>query len=184
MRKLIYAINQTLDGCYDHGRLVSDDEVFKYHTNLVREADTLLFGRKTYELMVPYWPDIAKNPSADKLEIEFARAFVSKKMVVVSRSLKKIEGKDTRIVCENLGDEILNLKKVPGENILTGGVVIPSQLIELGLVDEYHFVIQPILSGEGKRLLEGISLPKLLKLKLVETKSFGGGAVALRYLKR
>lgn len=184
MRKLIYAINQTLDGCYDHGILVPDDEVFKYHTNLVREAGLLLFGRKTYELMVPYWPDIAKDPSGDKLEIEFAQAFASKKMAVASRSLKKIEGKDARIVHGNLRNEILKLKKEKGKNILTGGVDIPSQLIGLGLVDECHFIIQPILAGGGRRLLEGMSLPKPLKFKLAETKAFSGGAVALRYLKR
>jgi dihydrofolate reductase len=102
---------------------------------------------------------------------------------VFSRSLESPEGQNTRIVRTNLKDEILKLKKGQGKNILVGGVDIPSQLIELGLVDEYRFVVQPIVAGEGRRLLEGISLEKL-QLKLVESKTFKSGCVALRYLKR
>ena len=124
----------------------------------MRDADLLVFGRKTYELMVPYWPDVAKNPSGTKADSEFAQAFVSKNKIVFSRSLDSAEGKNTRIVRTNLQDEILKLKQEQGKNILVGGVDIPSQLIELGLVDEYHFVVQPIIAGEGRRLFEGISL--------------------------
>ena len=91
---------------------------------------------------------------------------------------------NTRIVRRKLQDEILKLKQEPGQNILAGGVNIPSQLIELGLVDEYRFVVQPILAGEGRRLLEGVSLPEKLQMKLVESKPFKSGCVALRYLKQ
>jgi len=91
---------------------------------------------------------------------------------------------NTRIVSTNLRDEILKLKQEQGKNILAGGVNIPSQLIELGLVDEYRFVVMPIIVGEGRRLLEGISLPEKLQLKLVESKPFKSGCVALRYLKQ
>ena len=94
------------------------------------------------------------------------------------------EDKNTRIVRTNLHDEILKLKQEPGNNILVGGVDIPSQLIELGLVDEYRFVVMPIIAGEGRRLLEGVSLPERLQLKLVESKIFDSGCVALRYLKQ
>ena len=103
-----------------------------------------VYGRKTYQLMVPYWPDVAKNPSETKADIEFAQAFVSKKKIVFSRSLASAEGENTKIVRTNLRDEILKLKQEQGKNILTGGVDIPSQLIELGLVDEYRFVIMPV----------------------------------------
>jgi len=113
---------------------------------------------------------------------EFAQAFDSvNNIVVFSQSLEKAEGKKTRIVRTNLQNEILKLKQEQGKNILTGGVNIPSQLIELGLVDEYHVVIQPLVVGEGTRLLEGISLEE--KLNLVESKIFPSGCVALRYLK-
>jgi dihydrofolate reductase len=184
MRNVIYAINTTLDGCCDHTKQVTDDESQEYFAQLVREADLLVFGRKTYQLMVPYWPDIAKSHSETKAENEFADTFVSKKLVVFSRSLDSVEDKNTRIVRTNLRDEILRLKQEPGKDILVGGVDIPSQLIALGLVDEYRFVVGPIVAGEGTRLLEGVSLRESLKLKLVESKIFESGCVALRYLKQ
>ena len=125
--------------------------------------------------MVPYWPDVAKNQSETKAENEFARAFDSINKIVFSRSLDSAEDKNTRIVRTNLRDEILKLKQEQGKNILVGGVDIPSQLIELGLVDEYRFVVSPIIAGEGRRLLEGVSLPEKLQLKLVESKIFKSG---------
>jgi len=184
MRKLIYAINMTLDGCCDHTKMTPDEDLFEYYIRLVRDSDLFVYGRKTYQLMVPYWPDIAKNASGEtKADVEFARAFDSKKIVVFSRSLDKVEGKNTRLVSTDLKDEILRLKQEPGKYILAGGVAIPSQLIELGLVDEFRFVIVPVLAGEGRRLMDGISLQEKLRLKLVESKIFKSGCVALRYLK-
>ncbi|MGB7439105.1 MAG: dihydrofolate reductase family protein [Candidatus Acidiferrum sp.] len=184
MRKLIFAINITLDGCCDHTKTIADEELLEYYTHLLRDADLLVFGRKTYQLMVPYWPDIAKSHSETKAENEFADTFDSINKIVFSQSLDSAEGTNTRIVRTNLRDEILKLKKEQGKNILIGGVTVPSQLIELGLVDEYHFVVQPILAGEGRRLLEGISLQEKLQLKLVESKIFKSGCAALRYLKQ
>lgn len=185
MRKLIYAINLTLDGCCDHTKVIADEELHDYHTALLRDADTFLYGRKTYQLMVPYWPDVAKNQSSPRKSMnEFAQAFDAvDKIVVFSRTLEKAEGKNTRIVRTNLRDEVLKLKQEQGKHILTGGVKIPSQLIQLGLIDEFHFVVQPLVVGEGRRLLEGVSLPDRLQLKLVETKVLKSGCVALRYLK-
>jgi dihydrofolate reductase len=184
MRNLIYAINITLDGCVDHTKQFVDDELLEYHTHLLREVDLLVYGRKTYQLMVPYWPDVAKDQSATKADKEFARAFDSTNKIVFSRSLDHAGDKNTRIVRTNLRDEILKLKKEQGKNILAGGVDIPSQLIELGLVDEYRFVVGPIIAGEGRRLLEGVSLGDKLQLKLVESKTLKSGCVALRYLKQ
>jgi dihydrofolate reductase len=183
MRKLIYAINLTIDGCCDHTKMIPDEELFGYSTQLVRDADLFVYGRKTYQLMVPYWPDILKNPTSEtKEDVEFAQAFVSvKKIIVFSRTLDKAEGKNTEIVRTNLKDEILKLKQEQGKYILTGGADIPSQLIQLGLVDEYHIVVHPVIAGEGRRLMEGISLPKTLKLKLFESKVCKSGAVWLRY---
>src|SRR6202035_199163 len=103
--------------------------------------------------------------------------------IVFSQSLDSAD-RNTRIVRTKLQDEILRLKQEQGKNILVGGVAIPSQLIELGLVDEYFFVVQPIVAGEGRRLLEGVSLPEKLQVKLVESKLFKSGCVALRYLKQ
>ena len=186
MRNLIFAINTTLDGCCDHTKFRPDEETFEYITHLMRDADTFLYGRKTYQLMVPYWPDVAKNPSEQtKTDYEFAQAFDAiNKIIVFSRSLDSPEGKKTRIVRTSLHHEILKLKQEQGGNILTGGVSIPSQLVELGLIDEYHFVVHPIVSGEGRRLFEGINLQEKLQLKLVESRVFKSGGVALRYLKQ
>ncbi|MGA8311305.1 MAG: dihydrofolate reductase family protein [Terriglobales bacterium] len=184
MRNVVYAINITLDGCCDHTKFNPNEEVLEHYTHLLRDFDLLVYGRKTYQLMVPYWPDIAKSQSETKADIEFAQAFVSKKKVVFSRSLASAEDGNTRIVRTSLRDEILKLKQEPGKPILVGGVDIPSQLIELGLVDEYRFVVAPILVGEGRRLLEGVSLRERLQLKLVESKAFKSGYVALRYLKQ
>ena len=183
MRNLIFAINMTLDGCVDHTKQVADDETHEYFTNLLREVDLQVFGRKTYELMIPYWPDVLKNEAGTKADIEFARAFDSIRKVVFSRSLDSAEDKHTRIVRTNLHDEIVRLKQEQGKDILVGGVSVPSQLIKLGLVDEYRFVVGPVLAGEGRRLLEGVSLPERFRLKLVESKLFKSGCVALRFLK-
>jgi dihydrofolate reductase len=184
MRNLIFAINITADGCCDHTKTIADAELLEYHTHLLRDVGLLVFGRKTYQLMVPYWPDVAKTRSDTKAEIEFADTFVSINKIVFSQSLEGAEGTNTRIVRTNLRDEILKLKKEPGNNILIGGVSIPSQLIGLGLVDEYRFVVQPVVAGEGRRLLEGISLPEKLQLKLVESKILKSGCVALHYVKQ
>jgi dihydrofolate reductase len=184
MRNVIYAINLTLDGCCDHTKFNPDEELFEFYIHLLQEVDLFVYGRKTYQLMVPYWPDIAKSQSETKSDIEFAQAFVSKKKVVFSRSLDSAEDENTRIVRTNLRDEILKLKQEPGKDFLVGGVDLPSQLIALGLVDEYRFVVQPIIVGKGRRLFEGVSLPEKLQLKLVESKTFKSGSVALRYLKQ
>jgi dihydrofolate reductase len=185
MRKLIFAINTTLDGCVDHTKQFVDEEAsLEYFTPLMREADLFVFGRKTYQLMVPYWPEVLKDQSATKADAEFARAFVSIDKVVFSRSLDSAEERNTRIVRGNLHDEILKLKQEQGKNILVGGVDIPSQLIQLGLVDEYRFVVGPVIAGEGRRLLDGVNLRESLQLKLVESKIFKSGCVALRYLKQ
>ena len=182
MRNVIYAINITLDGCCDHTKTIADEEMLEYYAQLLGDVDLLVFGRKTYQLMVPYWPDIAKNQSETKAENEFARTFDSINKVVFSQSLDSAEG-NTRIVRTKPHDEILKLRQEEGKSILIGGVNIPSQLIELGLVDEYRFVVQPIVAGEGRRLLEDVSLPEKLQLKLVDSKFFKSRCVALRYLK-
>jgi dihydrofolate reductase len=184
MRNVIYAINLTLDGCCDHTKFNPADDLLEHYTHLLRDVDLFVYGRKTYQLMVPYWPDVAKSQSDTKADIEFAQAFVSKKKVVFSRSLASADDGNTRIVRTNLREEMLKLKQEPGKDILVGGVDIPSQLIKLGLVDEYRFVVMPIVVGEGRRLMEGVSLQERLQLKLVESKSFKSGCVALRYLKQ
>jgi dihydrofolate reductase len=182
MRNLIFAINISLDGCVDHTKQIADEETHEYFTQLLGEVDLLVFGRKTYQLMVPFWPEVAKSQSMTKASNEFARRFDSLNKVVFSSTLATAEDKNTRIVRTNLRDEILKLKQEQGKGILVGGVSIPSQLIELGLIDEYRFVVNPIVAGEGRRLFDDVSLQERLQVKLVESQIFKSGCVALRYL--
>ena len=186
MRKLIYAINMSLDGCIDHTKFMPDEDTFEYFIQLTRDAGTFLYGRITYQLMVPYWPDAAKNAAGDRnAHIEFAEAFDAvEKIVVFSRSLDTLEGEKTRIVRTGLQDEVLKLKQEQGKNIFTGGVTLPAQMAALGLIDEYHIVVHPIIVGEGRRLFDGINLREKLQLKLVEATAFKSGSVVLRYLKQ
>jgi len=184
MRNLVFGINITADGCCDHTKGIADEEIHEYFTQLMRDSDTLVYGRKTYQLMVPFWPDVAKSQSgSNKAMNDFAQAFDAvPNIVVFSKSLDQPEDNKTRVVRGDLQDEILKLKQEQGKNISVGGVDIPSQLIELGLVDEYHIVVHPIVAGDGRRLNETISLPEKVHLKLVESKTFGSGCVALHYL--
>ena len=185
MRKLIFGTNITLDGCCDHTKGIANTDVHEYFTDRIREADLLVYGRKTYQLMVPYWPDVAKHDSGATAAInEFAKVFDSKKKIVFSQTLKEVDDKNTTVIHTNLEDEIVKLKQEPGKSILVGGVSLPSQLIELGLVDEYCFVIHPVIAGEGTRLLEDIKLHEQQLLTLVESKIFDTGYVALRYAKQ
>ena len=186
MRNIIFAINVTLDGCCDHTKFNPDGETHAYFTQLTREADTFLYGRKIYQLMVPFWPDVAKKPSGQtKAEVEFARAFDAiKQIVVFSQSLDSHAGGKAKIVRTSLQEEVLRLKQEHGKDILTGGVDLPAQLAELGLIDEYRLVVHPIVVGEGRRLFEGINLQETLKLTLVESTVLASGVVVLRYLKQ
>ncbi len=182
MRNLTYAINLSIDGCCDHSKIGGSEEMLEYHMGLMRDFDLIVYGRKTYELMIPYWPDVIKDPTSTKAEIEFAQTFAAIDKVVFSRSLDSAEG-TTRIVRTDPADELPRLKQGTGKKILVGGVSLPSQLIALGLVDEFYFVIHPIVVGEGRRLLADTGLPEKLNLKLVGSKTFKSGSVALHYLK-
>lgn len=180
----MFGINMTLDGCCDHTKGTPYEDIHIYFARLMQEADLVVYGRKTYELMVPFWPDFAKAHAGETNAInDFAQAFNSVNRVVFSRTLDKVEDEKTRIVHTDLKEEILRLKQQPGKNISVGGIDLPSQLMMLGLIDEFHFVVHPTLAGEGRRLLDGINLQEQLQLKLVEAKPLASGCVALRYMK-
>jgi dihydrofolate reductase len=183
MRNVIYGINLNADGCCDHTKFSGGEEIHEYFTDLMRDVDLIVYGRKTYQLMVPYWPDVAKSQSGTKATIEFAQTFDAIDKVVVSRTLDHAEG-NTRIIRANLADEILKLKQEPGKKISIGGVSLPSELIALGLVDEFYFVVHPVIVGQGRRLLDDTGLQEQLKLKLVDVKTLRSGCVAFHYLKQ
>ena len=184
MRKLIYAINLSIDGCCDHNILGPEgitDEVAEYYMNIMRGVDLMIFGRKTYELMVPYWPEMAKDPSAPASDREFAQAFTAMDKIVFSHTLAHAEA-NSKVIRGKPGEEILRLKKEKGKDISVGGVDLAEQLIALGLVDEFYFFLFPVIAGKGRRLLEGTALQGKLKLKLAGSRSFHSGGVVLHYL--
>jgi dihydrofolate reductase len=184
MRSVVYSINISLDGCCDHTKMTGSDAVHKYFAHLLREVDVLAYGSTTYQLMFPFWLDVARNRSGttDAMN-EFAEAFAAVKSVVVfSKTLRKVSESHVRIAGASPEDEIRRLKRESGKSIMLGGVSIPTQLIESGLVDEFRFLVQPLLVGDGRRLLDGKGLSQRLQLKLVDSKTLGSGYLALRYL--
>ncbi|WEK21600.1 MAG: dihydrofolate reductase family protein [Candidatus Pedobacter colombiensis] len=183
MRNVIYGINLTPDGCCDHTKFSGSEEIHEYFTDLMRDVDLIIYGRKTYQLMVPYWPEVAKKQSGTKTVNEFAQTFDAIDKVVFSKSLDTVEG-NTRLIRANLTEEVLKLKQKPGKKISIGGVSLPSELIALGLVDEFYFVIHPVIVGQGRRLFDETGLQEPLNLKLVDSKVLKSGCVALHYLKQ
>ncbi|MCC6964611.1 MAG: dihydrofolate reductase family protein [candidate division Zixibacteria bacterium] len=184
MRKVVFAINITADGFCDHTDGIADDELHAYFTGLLRNAGVLLFGRITYQLMVPYWPDVAKSQSETATINEFARVFDSLDRVVFSTTLKQVADDKTRIVRGNVAEEVLALKQKPGKDICAGSLSIASQLSARGLIDEYHFVVHPVLAGKGPRLFDTIKLQNSLRLDFLGSKTFQSGVVALHYRRR
>lgn len=183
MRKIIYGINLTPDGCCDHTQFGGGTETVEYFTDRMRDTDLIIYGRKTYELMVPYWPDVAKQQSGTRAEIEFAKTFDAIKKVVCSRSSHQLVG-NPGIIRDHLKEEILKLKQQPGKDISIGGVSLPAELIRLGLVDEFYFLVHPTLVGKGRRLLDGADLAVNLDLKLADSQVLPSGCIALHYLKQ
>jgi dihydrofolate reductase len=181
MRKLIYGINVSLDGCCDHTRFNGGNDVHDYFRQLLEASDLVIYGRKTYELMVPFWPEMAQTQSMNETGNAFARAFAGIRRILVSRTTPAVSDGQTTIIRENLEEEVLKLKQQPGKAISTGGVELPARLIELGLVDEFHMVIHPLLVGEGRRLFTEMRLPQNLGLTLTGSTTLSSGCIALRY---
>ncbi len=183
MRKVVFAINITTDGYCNHTDGIVTEELHDFFTGLLRNASVLLFGRITYQLMVPYWPDIARNQSESGATYEFARVFDTLDKIVFSTTLKQVEGDNTRIVRGNVAEEVLTLKQQPGKDILVDSLSIASQLSERGLIDEYHFVVHPVVAGKGPRLFDTVKPQESLQLDFIGLKTLQSGVVALHYKK-
>jgi dihydrofolate reductase len=183
MRKVVFAINITADGYCNHTDMIADEELHDFYTRLLRNASLLLYGRITYQLMVPYWPDVAKNQSEAGATNEFARVFDSLDKVVFSTTLKHVDGNNTRIVRANVEEEVLTLRQQPGRDICVGSLSIASQLSDRGLIDEYHFVVHPVVAGKGPRLFETVKPQESLRLDFVGSKTLQSGVIALHYRK-
>jgi dihydrofolate reductase len=182
MRPLRYSINVTLDGCCDHRVMIPDEELHRRAAENIDWADALLFGRVTYEMMEAGWRQAAQGAPHDWMQPwmePFARSIDAKKKYVVSRTLDSVDW-NSEILRGDLGKAVKQLKSQPGNGLLTGGVTLPLALAELGLIDEYEFVVHPRVVGHGPTLFSGLS--KLVDLKLVSKQEYGSGAVAMRYV--
>lgn len=179
MRKLIAAINITLDGFCDHNAVIADEELHENANELLRSADTILFGRITYQLMESGWPPIVKQPTGIKSVDEFAQLIDHISKIVFSNTLKDVEWKNTRLTNGNIKEEVLKLKQQPGKNILVGSPGIIRTLMEPGLIDEYQLSVQPIVLGNGLPLFKNIR--NRVNLKLLKTKTLNSGVVTLYY---
>ena len=182
MRKLIAAINMTLDGFCDHTAGIADDELHEHYNQLLGNADTILWGRITHQLMESYWPTILQNPTGNKPEDDFAVLIDNISKIVYSRTLKNVDWKNTKLKKEVIKEEILELKQSRNggsKNILVGSPSLIVALTQLDLIDEYQLCVQPIILGRGLPLFKNVK--GRINLKLLKTKPFGSGAVTLYY---
>ena len=181
MRPLHYSINVTLDGCCDHREGVPDEESHRYWAAAVARADAVLFGRVTYQMMEEAWrrPESGSWPEwMVASDIEFAEALDATPKYVVSSTLTEVDW-NSELIRGDLGAAVRQLKHEPGNGVFVGGVTLPLALADLGLIDEYEFVVNPVIAGHGPRLLDG--LRDRVDLELVGRHEFRSGAVALRY---
>jgi len=182
MRKLIAAMNMTLDGFCDHTAMIADEEIHEHYNDLLRNAGTLIYGRITYQLMESYWPTVVKNPTGNKPMDDFAVLIDDLPKIVYSRTLKNVVWKNSTLKKEIIKEEIIALKQSRNggsKNIVVGSPSLIVALAQLGVVDEYQLAVQPTVLGSGLQLFKNIR--DRIDLKLLKTKTFGCGAVMLYY---
>ena len=178
MRKIIASMNMSVDGFCDHTAMDADDEIHEHYSELLANADTILFGRVTYQLM-EYWETVVKNPTGNNATDEFAVVIDDISKIVFSRTLKNVDWKNTTLKSEIIADEILELKQQSRKNILVGSPSLIVALTHFGLIDEYQIAVHPAILGSGLPLFKNIN--ERVDLKLIKTKTFGCGAIALYY---
>ncbi|QFG22066.1 dihydrofolate reductase family protein [Actinomadura sp. WMMB 499] len=181
MRPLRFSINVTLDGCVDHREGIPDEELHRHATEKIAQADALIFGRVTYEMMEEAWRPPAESVGRPDWMEPFARTIDAAKKYVVSSTLERVDW-NAELVRGDLEATVRRLKQEPGEGLYVGGVQLPLALADMGLIDEYEFVVHPRLVGHGPTLFAGLS--KAIDLKLVSRLEYGSGAMALRYVPR
>jgi len=178
MRKLIAAINMTLDGFCDHTAITADEEIHQHYSELLRNGGAILYGRITYQLM-EYWPPLLKNPSGNKSMDEFAVTIDNIPKIVFSRTLQHVEWKTARLAKRDLKEEVMELRQEAGKDILVGSRSLIVSLLNLNLIDEFQLCVHPVIAGKGLPLFEKIN--DRIDLKLLKTKTFGCGAIVLYY---
>lgn len=178
MRKIIAAINMTIDGFCDHTAIIPDEEIHQHYTDLLNNAGAVLYGRITYQLM-QYWQTLIKNPSGEKSMDDFAMAIDKIPKIVFSHKLKSTEWDSAKLADQPLEEVVLELKQQSGKDIFVGSRSLIIQLMKLNLIDEYQLCVHPVVAGSGLPLFENINERTIFKL--IKTKTFRGGAVTLYY---
>ena len=179
MRKVIAAINITLDGFCDHTAGIADDEIHQHYSDLLSTADTLIYGRITYQLMESYWPTVVKNPTGNKPMDEFAVAIDNISKIVFSKTLKNVEWKNAKLAKRGLKEEVLELRQQDGKDIFVGSPGLISALTKLNLINEYQLCVHPVIAGNGLPLFKNTT--DRIILKLIKTKTFSAGQIILYY---
>ncbi|HKI78815.1 MAG TPA: dihydrofolate reductase family protein [Ignavibacteriaceae bacterium] len=181
MRKIIFSTNSTINGGADHTSGIADDELHNFYTDYLDNIDVVLMGRKTYELMEGYWPVAHEDPQNTKSTLRFADKFNSVRKIIFTNKLKKVDWQNSVIAEENLIEIVKRLKNEDGKNISAGSLSIASQLLNKNMIDEFWFLIHPIISNKGKRLFE--EFDGMRNLKLMETRIFNSGVIVMHYQK-
>jgi dihydrofolate reductase len=182
MRKLIAAINMTIDGFCDHTAGIADDELHNHYTELIRNAGALVYGRITYQLMESYWPLLVKNPTGDKSMDDFAMAIEDTPKIVFSRTLNTPEWKNVKLAQRSVEEEVSALKQEPGQDILVGSPSLIVQCMKLNLIDEFQLCVHPVVLGSGLPLFQNVNETNMIRLP--KTKTFSSGAIILYYQSR
>jgi dihydrofolate reductase len=178
MGKLVAVMNMTLDGYCDHTAMTADDEIHQHYTDVLRNADAVLYGRKTFQLM-EFWPPLVKNPSGDRAMDDFAVAIDNIQKIVFSRTLAGVDWRNTTLKKEIVKEDILNLKQQSARQVLVGSPSLIVALTQLGIIDEYQLAIHPTIVGKGLQLFRNIK--ERVDLNLLKTKTFMCGAVSHYY---
>jgi dihydrofolate reductase len=179
MRPLRYSINVTVDGCCDHRAIIPDEALHHHAAEGIARSDAMLLGRVTYKLMEAGWRHPVPPGARPAWMEPFARTIDAAKKYVVSSTLEQVDW-NAELLRGDLGEAVQRLKRAPGKGLALGGVTLPLALAELGLIDEYEFIVHPRLAGHGPTLFAGLS--KHVDLRLVDRLELGSGAVALRYV--
>ena len=179
MRKLIAAINMTLDGFCDHTAMIADDELHQHYNELLSNAGAIIYGRITYQLMESYWPTVVKNPTDNKPINEFAVLIDNIPKIVFSHTLKNVEWKNSKLAKGDVKEEVLALKQQPGKDIFVGSPSLIVTLMKLNLIDEYQLCIHPVILGHGLPLFKNINDSSILTL--LKTKTLNSGSIVLYY---
>ena len=179
---LTFALNVTLDGCCDHRAGIADDEMLDHFTQLIDGAGAMLFGRNAYELMENFWPAVARDEKAPRAMLQWARKLDAMKKYVVSASRRDFPWNNTVRVEGDLPEAVRELKKKTPRGVLVGSPTLSAALEQLGLIDEYHLVVHPVLAGHGPHLFEGLERSRLLEL--VSTTRLESGVVAMHFRRK